>query len=92
MLRMYTTTWCGDCTVTKNYLNKYGIAFEEIDIEHDAEAAAYVQSVNDGRRSVPTLVVDGEATSLSGFTRAKFDAFLQRHQLLSEAGAPRTST
>lgn len=92
MLTMYTTTWCGDCTVTKNYLHKYGIDFEEIDIEHDAEAADYVQRVNNGRRSVPTLVFDGEATSLSGFTRAKFDAFLRRHDLFGEAEAGQAPT
>jgi hypothetical protein len=30
---------------------------------------------------VPTLVVGGRATSLSGFTREKFDAFLEQHDL-----------
>ncbi len=81
MLTMYTTRWCGDCVTTKNYLNKFSIPFQEIDIEQDAEAAAYVQSVNGGRKSVPTLVFQGEATSLSGFTREKFNAFLRRHEL-----------
>lgn len=81
MLKMYTTSWCGDCTITKNYLRKFEIPFEEIDIEADEEAAAYVVSMNDGKRSVPTLVFDGQATSLSGFTRAKLDAFLTRHGL-----------
>lgn len=81
MLKMYTTAWCGDCTITKNYLRKFEIPFEEIDIEADDEAAAYVVSMNGGKRSVPTLVFDGQATSLSGFTRAKLDAFLRRHGL-----------
>ncbi|MEJ2357937.1 MAG: NrdH-redoxin, partial [Deinococcales bacterium] len=50
--------------------------------EQDPEAAEYVQSVNGGRRSVPTLVVGESATSLSGFTREKFDAFVAQHDLL----------
>lgn len=81
MLTVYTTTWCGDCVMAKNYLDKFAIPFEEINIEEDEEAAEFVQRVNDGRRSVPTLVFQGQATSLSGFTREKFDAFLRRHDL-----------
>ena len=81
VVRMYTTRWCGDCVVTKNFLGKLGVAFEEIDIEADPAAAEYVMSVNGGRRSVPTLVYGDDAVSLSGFTRAKLDAFLERHDL-----------
>lgn len=81
-IKVYTTQWCGDCQVTKNYLAKFGIPFEEIDIENDPQAAQYVMEVNDGRRSVPTLVYDGQATSLSRFSRAKLDEFLQQHRLL----------
>ncbi len=80
---MYTTRSCGDCVITKNFLTKFNVPFEEIDIENDLEAAAYVMDVNQGRRSVPTLVYNGEATSLSGFTRAKLAAFLEHHELLS---------
>lgn len=80
-IKMYTTSWCGDCVVTKNYLMKFAIPFEEVNIEQDPSAAEYVMQVNGGRRSVPTLVYNGEAASLSGFSRAKLDAFLLRHQL-----------
>jgi mycoredoxin len=80
-VKMYTTTWCGDCHVTKNFLKRFEIPFEEINIEQHPEAADYVMQLNGGRRSVPTLVYNGEATSLSGFSRAKFDAFLLRHEL-----------
>jgi len=78
---MYTTRWCGDCQRAKTFLHKFAIPYVEVDIEQDPEAAAYVQRVNEGRRSVPTLVLDGRATSLSGFTREKFDAFLEHHGL-----------
>ncbi|MDQ3397217.1 MAG: NrdH-redoxin [Deinococcota bacterium] len=80
---MYTTNWCGDCHVTKNFLKKFAIAFEEINIERDPEAADYVMRVNGGRRSVPTLVYNGEATSLSNFSRSKLDAFLEKHKLVA---------
>ena len=79
---MYTTTWCGDCQVAKMALNRLGVPFEEVNIENDAAAADFVMNVNGGRRSVPTLVYDGDAASLSGFARAKLDAFLNKHKLL----------
>ena len=59
---MYTTVWCGYCQRLKAQMTREGITFEEIDIEHDPEAAAFVESVNDGNQTVPTLVFpDGSA-------------------------------
>jgi mycoredoxin len=80
---MYTTSTCGDCVVTRKHLERLNIEFEEINIEHDPAAAEYVMQVNGGRRSVPTLVCDGEATSLSRFERSRFDEFIARHGLLA---------
>lgn len=79
---MYTTTWCGDCVVTKRALSNLEVPFHEVNIEENPDAAAYVMQVNGGRRSVPTLVYNGDAASLSNFSRAKLDSFLSRHQLL----------
>ena len=61
-LTMYTTTWCGYCMRLKAQLAREGIAVEEIDIEQDAQAAAFVESVNGGNQTVPTVVFpDGSA-------------------------------
>lgn len=79
---IYTTSWCGDCQVAKRFLAKFDIPYREVDIEHDSAAAELVMQLNDGRRSVPTLVYGGDATSLSRFSRAKLDEFLQKHDLL----------
>ena len=76
MIKMYTTSWCSDCHVTKNVLKQRGIEFQEINIEQDETAAEYVMSVNGGKRSVPTLEYNGQATSMSRFSREKLDAWL----------------
>ncbi len=81
-LTMYTTTWCGDCQVTKRALTQLEVPFTEVNIEENPDAADLVMQLNGGRRSVPTLVYDGDAESMSRFSRAKLDSFLQRHQLL----------
>ena len=55
-IRMYTTSWCGDCRRSKRFLQEHQVAFEEIDIEKQPEAAQIVISLNHGARSVPTIV------------------------------------
>ncbi|MFF4339874.1 mycoredoxin [Kitasatospora sp. NPDC001540] len=54
---MYSTTWCGYCNRLKSQLDREGIAYSEINIEQDPASAAYVESVNDGNQTVPTVVV-----------------------------------
>ena len=59
---MDSTQWCGYCQRLKGQLDRAGVAYIEIDIEHSAEAAEYVQSVNGGNQTVPTVVLpDGTA-------------------------------
>jgi mycoredoxin len=61
---MYTTTWCGYCVRLKHQMSAEGITFVEVDIEADPEAAALVEQVNGGNRTVPTLVFpDGSAAT-----------------------------
>jgi mycoredoxin len=61
---MYTTTWCGYCQRLKAQMGRAGIEFTEVDIERDPDAAAFVESVNGGNQTVPTLVFpDGSAAT-----------------------------
>ncbi|MSO27792.1 MAG: mycoredoxin [Candidatus Nanopelagicales bacterium] len=55
---MYTTVWCGYCQRLKAQLGREGIAFEEVDIAADPMAAAFVEKVNGGNQTVPTMLFD----------------------------------
>jgi mycoredoxin len=55
-IKMYATSWCGDCRMAKRWFDARGISYEYINIEDDAAAADYVLKVNHGYRSVPTIV------------------------------------
>jgi mycoredoxin len=55
-IRMYTTPWCGDCVRAKQVMKSMQVPFEEIDISQDEDAAATVVRVNNGHRSVPTII------------------------------------
>jgi mycoredoxin len=53
---MYGTPWCGDCRRAKRVFEQEAVAYEYIDIEHNDEGRAYVERVNNGYQSVPTIV------------------------------------
>jgi len=62
VVTMYSTTWCGYCRRLKSQLDREGIAYVEVNIEHDPAAAEFVMGVNGGNQTVPTLrFADGTA-------------------------------
>ena len=90
-ITMYTTSWCSDCVAAKRYLDAKGVSYTEVDIEQDERAAELVMQINDGRRSVPTLVTERTAASLSGFSIAKARAFLESAGLTDSQTTPQGS-
>ncbi len=57
-----STAWWGYCARLKKLMQREGIEFAEVDIEHDAQAANLVMEANGGNRTVPTLLfADGVA-------------------------------
>ena len=61
-ITMYSTTWCGYCRRLKSQMDREGIAYTEVNIELDPEAAAFVEKANGGNQTVPTvLFTDGTA-------------------------------
>jgi mycoredoxin len=55
-MKVYGTTWCPDCLRAKQVLARHSISYDWIDISSDAEARAYLEKINRGNRSVPTIV------------------------------------
>lgn len=61
---MFSTTWCGYCRRLKSQMESEGIAYTEVNIEEHPDAAAYVEQVNGGNQTVPTVVFpDGTAAT-----------------------------
>lgn len=61
-ITMYSTPWCGYCRRLKGQLERAGIAYTEVDIEQQPDAAELVMKVNGGNQTVPTVVFpDGSA-------------------------------
>jgi thioredoxin reductase (NADPH) len=53
---VYSTVWCPDCKRAKKFFGEQRVPYVNIDIEQDAEAMAYVEKVNQGKRVIPTIV------------------------------------
>jgi thioredoxin reductase (NADPH) len=53
---VFGTTWCPDCRGAKQFLGEHRIQYVWVDIEQDAAAMAEVERMNEGRRSVPTIL------------------------------------
>ena len=69
---MYTTPWCGYCRRLGGQLQREGITYEVVDIDQDPGAADVVARVNNGSRTVPTLVyVDGSAQTNPSVAQVK---------------------
>lgn len=66
-MRMFTRPGCEDSDAAREFLNRHGIAFEEINIENDPQAMRFVALVNDGKRRTPTFDLEGRTFHSSPF-------------------------
>lgn len=62
-ITMYGAEWCPDCRRTKDFLNKNSVDFDYVNVDLDAEASKIVESINNGKRIIPTLQIDGQSYS-----------------------------
>ena len=58
-IKVYGADWCSDCVTAKRFLDSKGVEFEYIDITDNQQAIALVEQINNGKRVIPTLMVDG---------------------------------
>ena len=58
-IKVYGADWCSDCVSTKKFLDSKVVDYEYIDIPDNKEAIALVEQINNGRRVIPTIMVDG---------------------------------
>jgi len=52
--------WCPDCHRAKSYLQDNHINFRFIDIDNNEEAIVFVEKINNGKRIIPIIIVDGK--------------------------------
>ncbi len=58
---MYGADWCPDCRRAKAFLKENNISFDYIDVDLDQEATKKVETINNGKRIIPTLIINGSS-------------------------------
>jgi len=53
---VYGASWCPDCRRAKQFLSSHRVGYRWIDLEEHPEAASEVESRNDGKRIIPTIL------------------------------------
>lgn len=54
---VFGATWCGDTRRSQALLDRLGIEYAFVDVDHSAEASAWVAEQNGGQRRIPAIVV-----------------------------------
>ena len=53
---LYGTAWCPDCRRAKQFFGEHRIQYQYIDIDEQPEYVSFVEEVNNGMRSIPTII------------------------------------
>lgn len=57
---LYGADWCPDCRRAKSYLNSNNIEYNFIDVDLDEQATKKVEEINNGKRIIPTVIINGK--------------------------------
>lgn len=79
MITVYSTTWCGFCHSAKQYFDKLGVKYKDVDVERDMNAAQEMIQKS-GQMGVPVIDIDG--TIIVGFDRPRIDQQLHDKKLV----------
>ena len=55
-LRVLSTNWCPYCRMLKDFLDEQEIPYEEFNVDDDDDALAEINKLQNGGRTVPTVV------------------------------------
>ena len=68
-IKIYGADWCSDCVHTKNFLDSKEIKYEYIICTDNDEAIKFLERVNNGKRIIPTLDIDGKIYTNPGIRK-----------------------
>ena len=55
-VRVYGAPWCPDCARSKKFLGEHRVRYDWIDIDKDGDARGFVEALQGGGRTIPTIV------------------------------------
>lgn len=91
LLKVYSTKWCTDCMLAKQFLKQRGVAFEDILLETNASAKTYIIERLGRSAKVPVIEIGDRMFSLNPFDPNRLAAELAPKETdagAAEAAAP----
>ena len=93
-VEIYTKSWCPYCTRAKDYLDRKGVSYQEIDVTTDSVRELEMVE-RAARHSVPQIFIDGYHLGgsddlLEAGTSGVLEGLLSRKDPLGDARQPET--
>lgn len=82
-IHFYGAMWCGDTRRARNWFDKHQIPYEWVDVDKDEAAAELVKSLNNGFRSIPTIVF-ADGSRLAEPSTARLEEHIRKLGLVKE--------
>lgn len=82
---VYGAAWCEDTEASRAKLSELGVAYDYVDVDEQAEAAAFVRRINRGRQKTPTITFGHDSPPLVEpsdeelESRLRQEGYLDRH-------------
>jgi thioredoxin reductase (NADPH) len=94
-ITVYGAPWCPDCRRAKKFLAEHRVAYDWVDIDLDPDALSYVERVQNGGRTIPTIrFADGSHLfepsndELAGKLGLRLEAEQSSYDLVIVGGGP----
>jgi glutaredoxin len=81
-IKVYGADWCSMTRRVLMRLDRLGVEYEYIDVDHDTQASEWVKEQNDGKEKKPTLDINGRV--LTSPNNQELDEVLRAEHLLSQ--------
>jgi glutaredoxin len=57
-IKVFGTTWCGDCHRAKSFMDDHNIDYEWTDVDIEPTFKDYIMDLNSGNMTVPTILFE----------------------------------
>ena len=68
-IKMYGADWCSDCIIVKKFFESKNIEYEYIICTDNDEAVKFLETINNGKRIIPTIEIDGQIYTNPGISQ-----------------------
>jgi glutaredoxin len=80
-IKVYGADWCGLTRRTLMHLDRLGVEYDYVDVDHDEAASQWVKDQNNGKEKKPTLDIRGRVVTAP--SNQQLEEVLRESQVLA---------